>query len=322
VSAVLRHVIAAISPASAAHAEGVRLRLAGAAMPLLERLGLALGAAQHTAQPRAARRAIVVVAGDHGVGDPGIDLGADHPTVVTAHAIVSGTAALAQLARGAHTPIVLIDAGMREAGRAPASAIALGRGPSADLTAGPAMTIVDAALGLDAGIALAVSLTEPGLDLLAVGAIGVGAEVAAAALLGAATGRAPRGPAVDLDPGALAAGQLGVALHGATGLEQLAALGGPDTAVLAGLMLGAASMNVPILLDGYATGAAALVAAAFAPAVTGYLIAAHAGTLTMPAILAHLGLPPLFEVGLGHGEGAGAAMALALADQVAALLQR
>ncbi|HWU91474.1 MAG TPA: nicotinate-nucleotide--dimethylbenzimidazole phosphoribosyltransferase, partial [Kofleriaceae bacterium] len=90
----------------------------------------------------------------------------------------------------------------------------------------------------------------------------------------------------------------------------------------AGLILSAASMNVPVVLDGHATGAAALAAAAFAPAVAGSLIAAHAGAFTHPRILAHLGLSPLFEVGLGHGEGTGAAMVLPLIDQVAALVSR
>jgi nicotinate-nucleotide--dimethylbenzimidazole phosphoribosyltransferase len=287
-------------------------------VPLLERLGMALGAAQHTAAPRAGRRVIVIVAGDHGVGDPGIDLGADHPTAVAAHAIASGTAAVAQLARGAGAAIVLVDAGMRAAGHAPKDAIALGRGPSADLRSGATMTVVDASLGLEAGIALAVSLTEAGLDLLAVGALGVGAEVASAALLGAVSGEAPRGLGDEL---AEEAGALGAALVGASGLELLAAFGGPETAVLAGLLLGAASMNVPVILDGHATGASALVAARIAPALPGYLIAAHAGGFTMPAILGQLGLRPLFEVGLGHGEGSGAAMALALADQVAALVR-
>ena len=61
------------------------------------------------------------------------------------------------------------------------------------------------------------------------------------------------------------------------------------------------------------------IAAAFAPQVTGYLVAAHRGSFTHPAILDHLGLTPAFEVGLGHGEGTGAAMVLPLLDQVAAL---
>lgn len=316
---VLRHVLESISPASAAHAEGARLNVAGAAMPLLERLAMTIGGAQHTARPRAARRTIVVVAGDHGAGDPGIALGASHPTVIAAQAIADGTAALAQMARSSRTPVLLVDAGVRETAAMPSTSVQLGRGASQNLMIGPAMTIVDAALGLEAGIALAISLADPGLDILALGALGVGADVASMALLGAALGAAPTGFS---DPVAEAAGAKGAELAGASGLELLAAFGGPETAVLAGVIVTAASMNVPVVLDSYATGAAALVAAALAPNVRGYLVAAHAGTFTHLRILAHLGLTPVFEVGLGHGEGAGAAMVLPLLDQVAALAAR
>jgi len=315
--AVLRHVIGAITPASIAHGEAARRRVATAGAPVLERLAAAIGTAQHTGRPRTARRAVVVCAGDHGVGDPGVALGPAHPTAVAAHAIADGTAALAQLARAARAPIVLVDAGSREPSELPSSAVRLGRGPSADLMAGPAMTVVDAALALEAGIALAVSLADgDGVDLIAIGALGVGADVASAALLGAATGA----PATDLgDPLAEAASARGAAMAGASGLELLAAFGGPETGVLAGLMLAAASTNIPVILDGYATGAAALIAAALAPAAAGYLVAAHAGAFTQPRILAHLGLHPLFELGLGHGEGTGAAMAFALIDHMAAV---
>jgi len=316
---VLRHVLASISPASAAHAEAARQNVAGAAAPLLERLAALLGGAQHSARPRAARRTIVVCAGDHGVGDPGIALGAAHPTVVAATAIAEGSAALAQLARASRTPIVVVDAGAVEGGAMPPSVVRLGRGPSRDLLHEPAMTIVDAALGLEAGIALAVSLADDGLDVLAIGALGVGADVSSAALLGAALGAVPTGLG---DPEAEAAAARGAARAGAGGLELLAGFGGPETAVLAGLVVAMASMNVPVILDGYATGAAALVAAMLAPAVRGYLIAAHTGSFTHPRILAHLGLSPVFEVGLGHGEGTGAAMVLPLIDQVSALSAR
>src|SRR5262245_8783155 len=160
---VLRHVIESITPASAAHAEGARRRVAGANAPVLERLAAALGGAQHTARPRARRRTIVVCAGDHGAGDPGISLGAAHPTVVAARAIANGSAALAQVARASQASIVLVDAGVREPAEMPASAVKLGHRPSGDLLAGPAMTVVDAALALEAGIALAVSLADDGL---------------------------------------------------------------------------------------------------------------------------------------------------------------
>ena len=316
---VLRHVVEAIAPASAAHGAAAGRHVAAANAPLLDRLAVALGGAQHTARPRAAGRTIAVCAGDHGAGDPGIALGAAHPTVVAAHAIASGQAALVHVARTGSASIVLIDAGTREAAARPASAVVLGGRPSRDLRAGPAMAIADVAAALEAGIALAVSLTEHGLDLIAVGALGVGAELAAAALLGAATGAASTGLG---DAGAEAAGARGAALAGAAPLDLLAAFGGPETCVLAGLMLAAASTHIPVILDGYATGAAALAAAAFTPHVTGYLIAAHAGSFLQPQILAHLGLHPIFDVGLGHGEGTGAAMILPLIDQVTALASR
>lgn len=318
-SQVLSHVIASIGPASQANAEAVRMRMAPANAPVLERLAASLAAAQHSPKPRADRRLVVVVAGDHGAGDPGIAMGADHPTVLAARAIADGSAALCQVTRAAHTSIVLVDAGSREPTHMPEIAIQLGRGPSHDLMREPAMTIVDASLALDAGIALSISLSEQTPDVLALGAIGVGSEVASAAILAGITGRAPMNLSDDV---AEAAGHRGLALHGAGALELLATFGGSDTAVLAGLILGAASVNVPVILDSYATGAAALIACAFAPHASGYLIAAHRGSFTHPAILEHLALSPAFEVGLGHGEGTGAAMVLPLLDQVAALASR
>jgi nicotinate-nucleotide--dimethylbenzimidazole phosphoribosyltransferase len=216
---------------------------------------------------------------------------------------------------------------MAERGCAPATAVTVGHGPSRDFMRAtgegpfrdppraPAMTAADAIAGLEAGVALAMSLSEggQGLDVVALGALGVGSEVASAALLGALTGRAPVGLG---DPGAEAAG---ATRAGAAPLELLAAFGGPETAVLAGLILGAASLDAALVLDGHATGAAALVACALAPAARGYLVAAHRGAFTLPAMLAYLTLAPLFEVGLGHGDGTGAAMALPLIQQVAAL---
>lgn len=316
---VLRHVLESITPASAAHGEAARRRVVEARVPVLEQLARALGAAQHTDRPRAARRTIVVCAGDHGVGDPGIALGEAHPTILAARAIADGSAALAQVARASGAPLVLVDAGTREPAAMPPGVVRLGCGPGRDLMTEPAMTVVDAALALEAGIALAVSLADDGLDVLAVGALGVGADVASAAHLGAALGAAPTGLH---DPIAEAAGARGAELAGAGGLERLAAFGGPETGVLAGLILCAASTHVPVILDGYATGAAALVAAALAPAVTGYLVAPHIGTFTHARVLAQLGLSPVFDVGLGHGEGTGAALILPWLDQVAALAGR
>jgi nicotinate-nucleotide--dimethylbenzimidazole phosphoribosyltransferase len=303
-SAVLDHVIASIGHASAASADAAQRRVAGAGAPMLERLAARLGGAQHAPRPRAERRVICVVAGYHAAGVPGIALGAEHPTAIAARAIADGSAALAQLARTAHTPIVVVDAGVREPAHMPAIAVPL-----------PLRDAPEAQL--EAGIALAISLAEgdPPLAVLALGALGVGSEVASAAIAGALTGVAPTGLG---DPEAQLAGLRAAASHESP-LAVLARHGGPETGVLAGLILAAASMNVAVILDGHATGAAALIAVGIAPAAAGYLVAAHRGTFTMPQTLAHLGLEPIFEVGLGHGEGAGGALILPLVDQVASL---
>jgi nicotinate-nucleotide--dimethylbenzimidazole phosphoribosyltransferase len=317
---VLRHVCDAIGAASRAHAEAARAAVAGVGAPLLDRLAAILAGAQHTPRPRAARRTIVVVIGDHGCADPGIAMGRDHPTIIAADAIASGDAALTHMARTARTPVLLVDAGAREPAALPSSAVRFGLQASRDLMTEPAMTVVEAALALDAGIALAVSLAEPGLDVVALGAVGLGSEVASAALVAAAIGRVPDG--LERDDAARAAAQRGAALRGVSPLQLLATFGGADIAVMAGVMLAAASMNVPTVLDGCATGAAAVLATLLAPALPGYLVAAHLGSFAHPAALAHLGIAPVFEVGIGHGEGTGAAMVLPLLDQVAALAGR
>lgn len=315
----LASVIASIVPASATHAANAQRRVASILGPksgsplnpaaevavpspgphMIEWLAHRLAGAQHTERPTAKQRFVVVVAGDHGCANP-CTSGDQHPTVVAAKSIADGAAALARVARMSETSIILVNAGVSAPAHLPHTAISLGYGQSGDLTQGPAMTLSDANRALEAGIALSVSLSEHAVRLLAVGAIGVGADTASTALLNAIVGRTPA-------PG--------------TGAQLLAEFGGPETGVLAGLMLGAASMRVPVILDSYATGAAALVAATIAPAATGYLVAAHRGSHSMPGILAHLGLTPLLGVGMGDGDGTGAAMVIPLADQVTTLVR-
>jgi nicotinate-nucleotide--dimethylbenzimidazole phosphoribosyltransferase len=317
-SAVLDHVIAAISPASEAQALAARTRLGDAEPGSLAALAIQLAAARHAPRPRLARKAIAVVLGDHGVADPGIDLGADHPTVVAATALAGSDTALAEVARRLGARVTLVDAGMAVA-RGPAALVRVGRGASGDLRAGAAQTPVEVVMSIEAGIALATALADDGLDVLALGAIGLGAELASAAIVAALTGAEAMTVARGADDQACV--QAALAMTATRPLEVLAAFGGGDTAVLVGLILAAASMDVPIVLDDHATSAAALVATRLAPAVTGYLIAAHGGTY--PAhrrALAALGLTPLFELGLARGEGTGAALALALIDAAAALI--
>ena len=318
--AVIDHVIEAITPVSEAQAAGVRLQLGASAAGSLGELAARLAAARHAPRPRVERKVVVVCAGDHGEADPGIDLGASHPTVIAARALASGDAALSRVAANAGARVLVLDCGTAGAAHLPSSVVQVGRGPSADLTAGPARTVVEAVLGIEAGIAVALALADEGLDVLALGRIGLGGEVSSAAIVAAVTRAGVDEVAAEPDAGPVAAA-LAANAPLPTGIERIAALGGPETATMVGLILAAASMNIPVVLDDHGTSAAALAAAALAPALPGYLVAAHGGTL--PAhrrAIAALGLAPLFELGLARGEGTGAAMALPLLDGAAALL--
>jgi NaMN:DMB phosphoribosyltransferase len=241
---VLDHVASSISPASTAHGEAAERAVAGAAAPQLARVARILGQAQRVSVPRVQRRVLVIVAADAPAADPGITLGPAHPTVVAASAIADGTAAVSRLARTHATPILLVDAGVREPDHVPASVVRLA--------------------GIEAGIALSVSLSEDH-DVVALGALGLGESHAD---------------------------------------------------VMVGLILGLASVQIPVILDGYATVSAASAASRIAPDVRGYLIASQGAPR---ALLDQLGLVPIFAQGIGHGEGVAAAMVMPLLDQVAAL---
>jgi nicotinate-nucleotide--dimethylbenzimidazole phosphoribosyltransferase len=170
-----------------------------------------------------------------------------------------------------------------------------------------------------------------GLDLVATGDMGIGNTTASTALVAALTGLpvAPltgRGTGLD-DAGLkrkIAVVEQALAVNQPDPrdpLDVLAKLGGLEIAGLVGVILGAAARRVPVVIDGFISGAAALVAAALAPEVTGYLIAAHQSVeIGHTVVLERLGLQPLLCLDLRLGEGTGAALAFHLVEAAARLL--
>lgn len=330
--AVLDHILESISPASAAQAAGARQRLAqkthNRSLGAVERVAERLAAARHAPRPRVEDMLIAVCAADHGVAYPGIDLGDNNPTAIAVQHIVDGGAALNDVARTSGARIVVVDCGVRGLGGSDRSDLLqfrLGNG-TADITRGAAMTPVDAVTAVQTGVALAFSLADQGLDVLALGHLGVGSEPSTAAIVCALTGMSVSDvPAEDRDAVDAAlrknlAGMPPTTLQVAP-LEVLASVGGYELGMLAGMTLACASIHVPVVLDDQGTSAAALIAARLAPDVRGYLIAAHAGGSPIHRrALEALELTALFELGLAHGEGTGAALALPIIDSAASLL--
>ena len=318
---------ASITPASRAQALGAERALAprkGGNLELFERLAIWLAAARHAPRPATANKRVIVVAADHGVADPGVDLGGASPTAAALAHIDAGRGPLCAAARSAGATIALVDAGVwGDPGHIPGLIDLRAGAGTADITAGPAMSTETTTLAIASGVALLFSLAEDGLDVAALGALGAGSEVASTATIASLSGSSPSALGGPDAPDADAALSTN-APDRASPIDVVASVGGFDIAVLAGVILAATAIAVPIVIDDHVTGAAALAAAALAPDVRDYVLASHAGSHPAhQAALEALALrvEPLLSVGLARGDGAGAALALPALDAAAAHLR-
>jgi nicotinate-nucleotide--dimethylbenzimidazole phosphoribosyltransferase len=193
------------------------------------------------------------------------------------------------------------------------------------------MSREEADAAVEAGLAIAEAEIGKGLDLIATGDMGIGNTTAAAAIAAALTGQPVAdltgpGTGVDLDGWRRKVQTIERALavnrpDPADPIDVLARVGGFEIAGLVGVILAGAAHRLPIVVDGYISGAAALVAVTLSPAVAGYLIASHCSAEPgHRRVLTHLGLTPLLDLGLRLGEGTGAAIAMHLIDDATAIL--
>ena len=285
--------------AAAARARDAELTKPGGSLGRLEELAAWYAGWRGDPRPRLDRPQVVVFAGNHGVAARGVSA---FPAEVTAQMVGNfraGGAAINQLAAlaGARMDVVALD---------------LER-PTADFTQGPAMGEAEAAAAFRAGW----EAVADDADLLVAGEMGIGNTTAAAAIAAALLGGdgwAGRGTGVD-DAGLArkeAAVRAGLAANaGRSGLGVLAAFGGREIAAMAGAVAGARARRVPVILDGFICGAAALTlqaerADALAHCVAGHLSAEGAHGRMLEA----MGLAPLLSLGLRLGEGSGAALAI------------
>ncbi|MGC4000259.1 MAG: nicotinate-nucleotide--dimethylbenzimidazole phosphoribosyltransferase [Anaeromyxobacter sp.] len=314
-TAALRHLEARTSPGS---------------LGRLEPLACTLAAIQGRPDPRAAARAVVLMAGDHGVAAEGA--AALPATRQRLAELVRGGAAINVLAEQAGAALVVVDMGVVGPPLRLPGVRQRRVGPGTrDFTRGPAMTREEAECALAAGIALAAELQEEGVEALALGELGAGSSTAAAALAAALTGAAPA-EVTGRDAGADAAAhrrKLELVRHALAAhalrrddpLGAVAALGGFELAGLAGLVLGAAARRIPVVLDGFGSSVAGLLASRLAPRAGRVLVASHrSAEAGHGLVLEALGLRPLLELDLRMGEGTGAALALPLLETAARLL--
>lgn len=296
----------------------------GALEPLIERWA-AIAGGPPPAQPRAG---VLVCAADHGHVRRGTSLFDAEVSAQVAAAAARGETAVGVLARRGGHALLVADVGL--AGPTPAGVrdekVAAG---TADMLEQPALTAAQLDAALAAGARLAGELAHQGVDCLVLGEIGIGNTATTAALVSALTGAAPVltvGRGTGLDAAGLERKRAVVAAaierHGAPlpAREALLAVGGLELAALAGATIEAARRGLPLLLDGYAVGAAALAAVGLDPAAADVLIAGHRSAEPGHAlVLAELGIEPLLDLRLRLGEASGALLALPLLAAAGAL---
>jgi nicotinate-nucleotide--dimethylbenzimidazole phosphoribosyltransferase len=334
---LLERTIAAVAPADLdVAAETARLLDAKTKPPgslgRLEELACRIASIRGSVPSAPLDGAIVVAAADHGVATRGVSA---YPQEVTTQMLANfagGGAAICVLAREAGARLVVVDAGV--IGGAMIAGVrdetVDGVRGTEDLTLGPAMTRSTAVGLIGRGIALANELADDGVGIVGLGEMGIANTTSAGALAAALLPAEPSavcGPGTGIDHGGLSrkvdavSRGLAVLERDADPIDVLSTVGGLEIAFLVGVTLGAAARRVPVLLDGFITSTAALVAARIRPACVGSMIAATRSPEPGHAlVLDALGLEPLLDLRLRLGEGTGAALALPLVRGAIAVL--
>jgi len=328
-----------IPAADDAAAASVRARLGAKAMPpgalgRVEALAGALALAQGTAAPKAAPARLLLFAGDHGLVAEGVSAWPQGVTAAMVQLFLSGGAAANAIAQCVGADIVVADAGV--AGRLPdppdlpnlrRAAIRAGTRNAAHEDA---MTLGERDAALAFGAGLAEEAAAEGTVVIALGEMGIGNTASATLLAHALTGIGLdrlTGPGAGTGPGGIAA-KCAVLERCAARRpgplapdEALAAFGGFEIAAMAGAIIGAAAVRVPVLIDGFIATAAAATALGARPEARPFCLFAHRGAEPGHGLLLdQLGAEPLLDLGLRLGEGTGALLALPLFGAAVAVL--
>ena len=298
----------------------------------LEELSIRLAGIFGEATPRISKKTVILAAGDHGVVAEGISAYPQDVTPAMVMNFLGGGAAINVLADHAGANIVVIDAGVAaDLPEHPQLRSAkMGRGTD-NIAVGPAMTREQAIQCLELGIETAREQIAAGTDLLACGDMGIGNTTPSSAITSVITGTATditTGRGTGLDDAGLAhksaVVQRAIDVNKPDpkdGLDVLMKVGGFEIGVLAGVCLGAAAGKRPVVVDGFISGAAALIAHAIAPNAAQRFVASHQSVEPGHRIsLSHMGLEPLLDLGMRLGEGSGAALAMPIVEAAAKCL--
>ena len=276
------------------------------------------------------KKAVVAMCADNGVVAEGVTQTGQEVTAIVTENMSKGDTSVCCMARIAGAEVIPVDIGVARPVTGENIRQCCVRRGTANMTKGPAMSREEAAKAVMTGILLVEELKQVGFRLLATGEMGIGNTTTSSAIVSVLLGKDPaevtgRGAGLTSEglERKINAIRTAIAVNqpdSADPLDVLHKVGGLDIAGLAGVFLGGAIHRVPVLVDGFISSAAALVAAAICPAAKDYMLASHASN--EPAgrmVLETLGLTPFLHAGMCLGEGTGAVAVMPLLDMGAAV---
>ncbi len=327
----IQETIGAIKPLheSAMHAARARqneLTKPVGSLGRMEDLSIQIAGITGNSRPKIKDKAIIVMAADHGVVASGVSLYPQEVTAQMMHGFLAGTAGINVLSRHIGARVVAVDMGVI-GGFEPnpdliCKMIDFG---TQDMTKGPAMTRQQAIDAIVSGIDVIEAEFAKGLDIVGTGDMGIGNTTASAAICAAITGKTVaqvtgRGTGLGDEQLADKVKMIRKALDvnkpdPKDAIDVLAKVGGFEIGGLAGVILGGAANHIPVVIDGYISGAAALVAATLCPQSTAYMIAGHQSVeIGHRAMYDHMKLEPVLNLNMRLGEGTGGALAMSIAE--------
>ncbi|MGM0366320.1 MAG: nicotinate-nucleotide--dimethylbenzimidazole phosphoribosyltransferase [Actinomycetota bacterium] len=284
-------------------------------------------------RPKLAGKYIVTMAADHGVVSEGVSV---YPKEVTAQMVynfLAGGAAINVLAKHVGASVQVVDIGVDHDFEAHKNLYIkkIGYG-TANMARGQAMTDDQALQSINTGIEVVNGLVSGGCNIIGTGDMGIGNTTASSAIasvlcdadIGSVTGR---GTGVDDKGLKKKIGIIAEAIRANKpdkddALDVLAKVGGFEIGGIAGLILGAAINRIPVVIDGFISGAGALVAEAIAPLSRQYMLASHCSVeIGHTIMLKKLKLKPMFDFDMRLGEGTGAALGIGIAEAAVKILE-
>ncbi|MBI1821002.1 MAG: nicotinate-nucleotide--dimethylbenzimidazole phosphoribosyltransferase [Nitrospirae bacterium] len=292
----------------------------------LEELAVWYGMSRGEIKPTLDKKAVVVFAADHGIADEGVSAFPREVTAQMVYNFLRGGAGINVLSRHVNAEVIVVDIGVAHDFE-PAAGLRQSKVKhgTANMSKGPAMSPSEMLSAIREGILLSEELARKGIDLLATGEMGIANTTASSAITAVITshpvaGVTGRGTGVNDTQLNHKIKVIEKALQQnlpqqKDPLDVLAKVGGLEIAGLVGLILGAARNRIPVVLDGFISGAAALIAVSLNPLVKEYLSASHQSVEPgHRLILDWLGLVPLLNLNLRLGEGTGAVLGMGLVE--------